>query len=218
MRHGWTVVPGLVVLGLGLLQCPGLALGGEPLDDRLGIRTAPIFLLTRSDIQADLKIEPKLAAACQHVAVSLRHKAAALKGVKIRDMVAARREIDEEMSQWLITNLSPQQLDRLDQIDLQWEGPAAMITRPFYDESVGLAREQREKLTSCLAEARAHRAQAIWTYDDHHELTRKALTILSEKQRHLWVQILGQPCQFKIGVNTTTPAARVSSVPPPQPR
>jgi hypothetical protein len=218
MRHGWTVVPALVALGLGLLQFPGLARGAEPLDDRLGIRTAPIFLLTRSDIQDDLKIDPKLAAACQRVAASIRHKASALKGVKTPAIVAARRTVDEEMSQWLITNLRPEQLDRLDQIDLQWEGPAAMITRPFYEESLSLTREQREKLTTCLTEARTHRAQGAWTYEDHRELTRKAFTVLSEKQRHLWVRILGEPCQFKIGVNPATPAARVSSVPPPRQR
>jgi hypothetical protein len=205
-------------MGLGLLQFTGLARGAEPFDDRLGIRTAPIFLLTRSDIQADLKIDPKLAAACRHVAASLRHKASALKGLKIPAMVAARRAVDEEMSQWLITNLKPEQLDRLDQIDLQWEGPEAMLTRPFYDESLGLARDQREKLTSYLAEAKAHRAQGTWTYEDHHELTRKAFTVLSEQQRHLWVRILGEPCIFKIGANAATPPARASSVPPPQPR
>ena len=89
MRHGWTVVPTLVVFGLGILQFTGRARADEPLDDRLGIRTAPIFLLTRSDIQADLKIDPKLAAACRHVAASIRHKASALKGAKFPAIVAA---------------------------------------------------------------------------------------------------------------------------------
>jgi hypothetical protein len=218
MRHGWTAVPALVVVGVGLLHCTGLARGDEPLDDRLGIRTAPIFLLTRSDIQSDLKIDPKLAAACRHVATGIRHKASALKGAKFPAIVAARRSIDEEMSQWLITNLSPQQLERLEQVELQWEGPAAMLTHPFYAESLSLTREQRERLTGFLTEARAYRAQGRWTYDDHHELTRKALIVLSEQQRHLWVQILGEPCQFKIGVKVTVPAPRVTSVPPPPPR
>jgi hypothetical protein len=218
MRHGWTVVPALVILGFGLFDLTGLAHGAEPLDDRLGIRTAPIFLLTRSDIQSELKIDPKLAAACGHVAAGLRLRASSLKGVKVPTIVAARRAIDEEMSQWLVKNLSPAQLDRLDQIELQWEGPSAMLTRPFLDESLNLTREQREKLTSCLAEGKAHRAQGKWTFEDHRELTRKSLTILSENQRHLWVRILGEPCLFNIGVNEGTPAARVTTVPPPQPR
>ncbi len=218
MRHGWTVVPTLVVFGLALLQFTGRARADEPLDDRLGIRTAPIFLLTRSDIQADLKIDPKLAAACRHVAASIRHKASVLKGAKFPAIVAARRSIDEEMSQWLITNLTPQQLDRLEQVELQWEGPAAMLTHPFYEESLSLTRDQREKLTSYLTEARAQRAHGTWTYEDHHELTRKALTILSEKQRHLWVRILGEPCQFKIVVKEAPTGPRVSSVPAPRPR
>jgi hypothetical protein len=218
MRHRWTVVPALIILGLGLVDVTGLARGAEPLDDRLGIRTAPIFLLTRSDIQSELKIDPKLAAASRHVATSLRLRASSLKGMKVPTIVAARRAIDEEMSQWLIKNLSPAQLDRLDQIELQWEGPSAMLSRPFLDESLSLTREQREKLTSCLAEGQTHRAQGKWTYDDHRELTRKSLAILSEKQRHLWVRILGEPCLFIIGANDATPAAGVTSLPPPQPR
>jgi len=217
MRHGWTVFPAVISMLLGLLGFFPPARGGEPLDERLGMPTAPILLLTRADVQSDLKLDPKLVVECQRVAGILQHKASSLKGMRLPGMVAARRAVDEEMSQWLIGHLTPAQLDRLDQLDLQWEGPSAMLRRSLIAEGLTLTSDQREKLTRYLAESKAQRAHRTWTYDDHHDLTRKALAILSEKQRHLWVRILGEPCLFAIGAQTQStqqPAAGVSSVPP----
>ena len=57
MRQGSTVATALIVLGLTVAGFTPIARSGEPLDDRLGIRTVPIFLLTRSDVQADLKLD-----------------------------------------------------------------------------------------------------------------------------------------------------------------
>ena len=214
MRHGWTVVPALVVLGVGLIRHFPAVPRELPSHWTIVLEYRQHQSFSHNDAvrhpgrpQDRTKVGRCMPArGCK----SPPPRTSALKGIKLPAMVAARRAVDEEMSQWLITNLSPEQLDRLDQIDLQWEGPAAMITRPFYEESLSLTREQREKLTSCLTEARARRAQGTWTYEDHHELTRKALAVLSEKQRHLWVRILGEPCAFKIGVSMPTPAARVS--------
>ena len=44
------------------------------------------------------------------------------------------------------TSHSPEQLGRLDQIDLQWEGAAAMLSRPFLDESLNLTDRQKQKI------------------------------------------------------------------------
>ena len=118
------------------------------------------------------------------------------------------------MSQWLITNLSPEQLDRLDQIDLQWEGPAAMLTRPFYDESLSLTREQREKLTSCLTEGEER------IEPRGHGRTR--ITTSSPARRSPFFRNSSATFGFgssanlaysRSAFNAATPAARVSSVP-----
>jgi hypothetical protein len=216
MRHAWTVVPALLVFAGGLLASSAPAFGAEPLDERLGIRTAPIFLLSRSDVQADLRMSPTQTAECQRDGAALYRKALGLKGKTGPAMAAARREIDEEMGQWLVDHLTPPQLDRLDQLDMQWEGPSAMLSRLFLTESLNLTADQRQKLSRCLAESHAQRARQLWTYDDHHRLNRQALGILTERQRHLWVRILGEPCMFTVGVKTATSAnngARVSANP-----
>jgi hypothetical protein len=219
MRHRWTVFPTLIILGLGLCGFAKPARGGEPLDDLLGRRTVPIFLLTRSDVQADLKLDPKQVAICGHAAITLQHRALRLRGRKDAGAAAARRVVDQEMSLLLSDNLTPGQLARLDQIDLQWEGAAAMLTRPFLDDSLNLIPEQRKKVAECIADANSQRARGGLTYEDHINHTRKAIAILDERQRNVWIHVLGPHCAFKVDVRAKTaqnqPASQVPSNPAP---
>lgn len=219
MRHGSTVFPTLIILGLGLGGLARSALGGEPLDDRLGRRTVPIFLLTRSEIQADLKLTSEQVTECHRAARTFQRLASRLIGRKDSAVVAVRREIDDAMIQWLSEHLSPQQLGRLDQIDLQWEGATAMLSRPFLYEGLNLTDEQIKKVRQCVAESNAQRARGVWTYDDHINQIGKAVAILDDRQQKLWIDVLGRACAFKIGVNTKTarnePAGRVGSNPTP---
>jgi hypothetical protein len=220
MRHGWTVFPTLIILGLGLCGFAKPARGGEPLDDLLGRRTVPIFLLTRSDVQADLKLDPKQVAICSHAAITLQHRALRLRGRKDAGASAARRFVDQEMSLLLSDNLTPGQLARLDQIDLQWEGAAAMLNRPFLDDSLNLTPEQKKKVGECIAEANSQRARGGLTYEDHISHTRKAIAILDERQRNVWIHVLGPRCAFKVDVRAKTaqnePASQGRSNPGPK--
>jgi hypothetical protein len=222
MRHGWTVFPTLIMLGLGLFGLGRPARGGEPLDDRLGARTVPIFLLTRTDIQADLKLDAKQVEICGRAAVALQHRALLLRGRKDAGAAAARRVVDQEMSLLLSDNLTPDQLARLDQIDLQWEGAAAMLTRPFLDDSLNLTPEQKKKVTECISAGNAERARGALTYEDHVDQTRKAIAILDERQRKVWIHVLGPRCAFKIEVRPPAaqnePAAQGHSNPAAPPR
>jgi hypothetical protein len=219
MRHGLTVFPTLIILGLGLCGVTRPAHGGEPLDDRLGGRTVPIFLLTRSDIQADLKLTSEQVIECQRAAPAFQRMASRLIGRKDPGVVAARREIDESLTRWISEHLSSEQIGRLDQIDMQWEGAAAMLSRPFLDEGLKLTDDQKKKVRECIAEGNAQRARGIWTFDDHTNQIRKAFAILDERQRKLWIDVLGRACLFKISVNAQTarnqPAARGGSNPAP---
>jgi hypothetical protein len=217
MRHGWTVFPTLILMGLGLCGFTRPARGGEPLDDRLGVRTAPIFLLTRPDIQADLKLDSRQIALCRRAALALQRQASLLRGRKDAGANAARLQVDDEMTRWLSKALSPDQLARLDQIDMQWEGAAAMLTRPFLAESLNLTPEQERNIRECISEGRAQRARGAWTYDDHHNQARKASATLDERQGRLWAHVLGDPCLFHIAAKAQTarnePAARTSANP-----
>ena len=89
MRHGgrWTthafVLATFLATGLGT----GAPASGDDVpvlaDDRLGTRTAPLLLLTRPDVQADLKLTPEQVAsaagvptAAEAVCLLLEHLAA----------------------------------------------------------------------------------------------------------------------------------------------
>jgi hypothetical protein len=220
MCHGRTIFPTLIVLAAGLSGFTLSADGSEPTDNRLGERTVPIFLLIRADIQADLKLSPEQVTECRRAALAFQRKAARLIGRKDAAVVPARREIDEELNQWLTQHLSPQQFARFEQIDLQWEGAAAMISRPFLDDSLKLTPEQKKTLSECLAQRKLQRARGTWTYDDHTNLTRKAIAVLTDTQREVWVRLLGPRCQFMVGAtggeSQSQPASVSSIASPPQ--
>jgi len=185
-------------MGVALLGFTRDARTGEPLDDRLGLRSAPIFLLIRGDVQKDLALEAAQISEVHREAAELDRKARALKGSKASGVVAARRVIDEESSQWLAVHLTPKQRERLAQIELQWEGSAALLSRPLLAEYLNLTPDQQDKVERCVSAARAERPPGPWDYDGHVALTRKAISLLSEKQQDLWIRLLGPPCRFSI--------------------
>jgi hypothetical protein len=197
MRHGSTLA--IAFFALGALT--PVALGGEPFDDRLGIRTVPIYLLMRSDVQADLKLDPNQVAEAHRAAARLYAKALTLRGKVGAGAVAARRVLDDEESHWLSSHLAPPQLDRLGQIDLQWEGAAAMLNRPVVAEYLSLTAEQQQRVAQVVAEGRSQRVQSPWTSADHVNHTRRAIAVLTDKQKDLWIHVLGPPCRFAITAN-----------------
>ena len=102
------------------------------------------------------------------------------------------------MSLWLDKYLTPEQLARLEEIDLQWEGASAMLSRPFLDESLHLTDEQKKQVEHSIAESNAKRAREGWSYESHVNQTRKAIAILDDRQRAIWIKVLGPPCPFAI--------------------
>lgn len=204
MRHGSTLFRTLILVVLGVGGFTGYALGGELADDRLGMRTVPILLLTRSDVQKALNLEPQQVATCRRAAVALYDRAALVKGRKDAGAQAARRAIDQEMSLWLDKYLTPEQLARLEEIDLQWEGASAMLSRPFLDESLHLTDEQKKQVEHCIAEGKAKRTREGWSYESHVNQTRKAIAFLDDRQRAMWIKVLGPPCAFQIATEPRT--------------
>jgi hypothetical protein len=184
----------------------------EPLDDRIGRRVAPIFLLTRSDVQTDLKLVPEQIADANQLSAELHVKAQALRGLvgdkNVAAVKAARKVIDDQQQDWLSKRLSPEQLDRLGQLDLQWEGAAAMITRPLVTEYLDLTPAQVERIGGFVMVARRRQSQATWNAGDHFNLTRQAIAVLSNSQRERWINLLGPKCEFAVAA---VPAASIPS-------
>jgi hypothetical protein len=109
------------------------------------------------------------------------------------EAIAGRRTIDEAQQRWLESWLSDEQRSRLIQIDLQWEGPSALISRPIVADSLGLSDSQRALLTQALAERNQKRAQGQPPPQSDRRLAEKALQVLTEPQRERWKAMLGRP-------------------------
>ena len=172
-------------------------------DTRLGIRTAPLLLLSRPDVQADLRLEPGQVTDAQRTIDELTRRAAAVRGKSGAAVVAERRAIDEAQVDWLSKNLTGNQLIRLRQIELQWEGASAMLSRPTVAEYLKLTPEQRQTLVQMISERNAQHSRGAASPKDLSVMNQKAQAVLSVSQKELWDNLLGSPCKFAL-----------SSVPP----
>src|SRR4051812_36210592 len=98
------------VVSLAGASWPMPSRGAEPLpDSRLGMRTAPLLLLSRADVQADLGMTREQVADADQAITTLYLKAKALRGKSGQEVIAARRAIDEEHQRWFESRLSEEQ-------------------------------------------------------------------------------------------------------------
>jgi hypothetical protein len=169
---------------------------------RQGSRTAPILLLSRTDIQRELALSPELAAAATSLAGELRHKAASLHGKTGSGILTARRAIDDQQTQWLNKNLSQSQLDRLHQLDLQWEGPLAILSRPIIADYLKLTPPQRQAIAQTAADRVARREQVQLPQDAEAGFAQLVLANLSDEQRNQWQALQGKPFHFQADPRT----------------
>lgn len=160
-------------------------------DAALGVRVAPILLLSRGDVQRELGIDPTTAAAVADAIVDFYGRAAALRGRSGPEAVAARRALDESVGRWVAEHLTAEQRGRLDQLDLQWEGAAALITRPTVAESLGLSTEQRGQIAEALGALPPSAGDHESRLAAHLAAHRAAVALLTDEQRTRWEAILG---------------------------
>jgi hypothetical protein len=198
----------MLVLGLAGWACPfdqsGRAGEWTLPDDRLGIRTAPLLLLSRPDVQGDLKLDRAQILGAQNMINELTRRAAALRGRSGTAVIAERRAIDEAQLDWLGKNLTGNQLQRLRQIELQWEGPTAMLSRPSVAEHLRLSAEQRQQLARIVSERAAGRKRGQYSPSDQQAFNQQVRAFLSPAQHELWTILLGTPLRF---VTTSNPSA-----------
>jgi hypothetical protein len=193
-RSAWIVVGALAMSGVCAAQAPREA-GSLP-EDRLGIRTAPILLLSRPEVRSDLRLSQSQAVDVERVITELYSKAAELKGGKGQEAVAARRIIDDAQQKWLSSNLTPEQIDRLAQIDLQWEGPPALLSRSNVRSILKLSDAQRTAIKAAIDRRNVERAAGKVRPGDEIALGKETLAILTPEQRDRWFRLLGRPCAF----------------------
>ena len=194
MRQGRWIILSLATCLAGAGPAP--ATEGVPVpslpDERLGIPTAPILLLTRADVCRDLKLTPEQAAAAGRAAADLWAQANVLGRKKDPATVSARKALMQAEQSWIETNLSPEQRKRLAQIELQWEGPAALVRRPAVAEALALTPEQRQKLTEAVEEREAARSIQPASHAEDKTLAVKALSTLTHDQQERWLAMMGR--------------------------
>lgn len=197
MRHG----SARVKFSAGLLAVlawavPALAQQTGLSDDRLGTRTAPLLLLTRQDVRADLQVTAEQAAAVDRMIHDLYRRAESIRGKgNTPEAVAERRAIDDAQRDGIRAILSPEQQSRLVQIDLQWEGPSALVTRRSLTEALGLSAEQTGAIQAAV---RTRRAQGPNRPDAERVLAETALAALTPEQRERWKTLLGRPFSVRV--------------------
>jgi hypothetical protein len=108
-------------------------------------------------------------------------------------VITARKAVDEAQRAWIEANLSTDQRNRLVQIDLQWEGPPALSSRPVVADTLALTPDQRDAIRKAVVENLALRARSQTSPGDEATLTRKVLGLLSPTQKERWKAMLGRP-------------------------
>ncbi len=204
MRHGLTMAPAGLLLVLVLTGAGPNPVPGEVTvpDERFGSRMAPILLLTRSDVQTDLSLDPRQIASAKTEIARLIEKARQLmskNGPAIQDK---RQRIDLEMIRWLKATLSEDQRERLLQVNLQWEGAMAM-TRPHIRTHLKLTEPQCLAIDSLVAQLKSRRRErGVLNPVELGQFTAQARAVLTPVQQENWDSLLGPPCRFSIGGQT----------------
>lgn len=227
MRHRLTVVP----VGLVLAVAAMMGAGGpsDPrsraeslLDERFGTQIAPIYLLLRADVQADLKLEPRQIAAARNLAASLMERGRRLRGMPEQAARTERLDIDEQMAGWLRHALSEAQQERLSQVTLQWEGATA-FGRSAVADYLELNQEQQSALGLLLRETEQVRRKRRLSPLEVDKITARARTVLTPDQQQKWKAVIGPSCRFRFaatqaGNEGAAPAPRVTARPPTAPQ
>jgi len=162
-------------------------------DGRLGLRTAPLLLLSRADVQKDLEMTAAQIASARRAIDDLRARALALKGKSGGEVLPARRAIDEAQARWLDRELSHDQHARLDQIELQWEGPSALVSRKAIAEAVEIDAKQRAIIVRAVGVRDRRRSQGQDIATVEADLAREVLQILTPEQQIRWRALMGRP-------------------------
>ena len=191
MCHGMTAV--LLVLLVGAEPSPKAAEGIPYLPDScLRLRMQPLLLLSRPDVRADVGLDEKLARMADVAINEQRERADASHSMPEADARERRRDIDQAAELWLKTNLTLAQLKRLSEVDLQWEGPSALITRPKVAEHLKLTRSQCDALRHAVMVRNSKRAPGTFDAAVEEGLTHETSRILSPLQCEIWMAMMGR--------------------------
>src|SRR4051794_13306639 len=197
-----------LTLPLALALLPPSASAAPPRipDSELGRRIAPLLLLSRADVRVDVGLDEAQAADAARVVSELHQRASSLAGKKADPGVeASQRAIDEAAERWLKSRLTRPQLKRLIEIDLQWEGPSALISRPIITDHVGVTPEQKAGLAKAVAAYHQERARPGDLRGSVGRLAKQTEAILTPEQLERWYAMLGRRFSPQLADSSTVP-------------
>lgn len=195
MRHGLAQLGLIAALALSGASTAARAVDEEPPlpDSRLGHRTTPLLLLSRPDVRADLALTVDQTESARRAIRAFYVQAAPLRGKpNSPETIRERRAVDEGAFGWIDLRLSPEQKSRLVEIDLQWEGPSALISRSVLTRELHLSAEQIATLKTAIRRRDERRARGEAREADQ-ILMEVAVACLSDTQRTGWRGMLGRP-------------------------
>jgi hypothetical protein len=205
MRFGtFTIAMPLVMLAALLPTATSAGEEAVP-DHRFGHRTAPLLLLSRPDVRADLGLGPNQVSEAGYAISTLQGKAAALKGKSGPEVVKARERIDAEEQHWLKNHLTEVQYARLHQIDLQWEGPSAIISRKAIASRLQLSKSQTEAIARAVARRNHERDSGVVDPGREAHLKHAVVAVFNETQREEWARMLGHPFKLQVAEGPGNP-------------
>ncbi|GBC90668.1 MAG: hypothetical protein N2045_10225 [Fimbriimonadales bacterium] len=179
--------------------------------ERLGLRMMQGrgiagMLLMRPDVQRELNLTEQQKAKINEMQQAMRVAMQELRNLPPDQRRQRMEEIRQKNDP--TTVLTDAQKKRLRELELQWQGPMALMN-PEIAREVGLTQEQQSKIQGILQEqfqAMRERFQQGGGQPDpqafekaRQELENKILAVLTPAQREKWNQMLGKPFQFEGG-------------------
>lgn len=187
---------------------PGL--GPAQLTQALG----PTFVVFHDRVQRDLKLSPdqesalgeRLQATIQNVMQFFQSLDGLEPEARERELGSYRGKSQAELAVFLQGTLNDAQLARLRQLELQQQGPFALLARPDLGRELKITPQQRERLMAVVQEMQAeidalvHEVQSggnpqdigpnVMKVRERHE--GKLHALLTDAQKRQWKEILGE--------------------------
>jgi len=201
----WLGVAALTLGSLALAQQPERPRRqGQPdfgFGGRMMGRNVGMMLLMREDVQKELNLSQTQKAKLEQLRQEMQQAMQELRDLppeqRRERMQALRQKYDPA------TILNETQRKRLRELELQWQGPFALMD-PEVAKQVGLTEEQQAKIRGIIQEAfqsvRGQPGERMQEFQKAREQAeKKILEVLTPAQREKWQQMLGKPFEFQGG-------------------
>jgi hypothetical protein len=214
MKNLVTGAGALVFVGLACTRAPAQEIPDEVRKHLSNTLHGP-FLVCREKVQDDLKLtkeqKEKVDEHLQERLPDLMEFLQKLDGVKAdereKEVHAYRPKAQEKLTTFLKQTLKAEQLKRLRQLELQQEGPFALLHEPETGKALKVTDDQRKQFVGVVQELQKKIGPLIkeaQTGGNPEEIRPKVMTIrkeyegklealLTDAQKKQWKEMLGQP-------------------------